>query len=53
MDATYIVRFRGVPAKFAEALDKMLRDDLAPYPERMSMESVTVEKQKAKKNAKS
>ena len=53
MNVTYIVRFRGVPSKSAASLDKMVRDDIAPYPERMSMDSATVEKQKEKKNGKS
>ena len=56
MDATYTVRFRGVPVKFAAALEVMLQDDIAGYPARMRMKSATVEKvveKKGKANAKS
>lgn len=42
MNATYIVTFKGFPEKLAHKLEKMLRDDIAGYPARMSMESATV-----------
>ena len=50
MNITYTVHFRGVPENFSEALDKMIRDDIAVYPDRMSIESA-VAKQVVKKNA--
>ena len=43
MNATFTVTFKGFPEKFAAALEKMLRDDIAGYPARMSMVSATVE----------
>ncbi len=53
MNINFTVRFRGFPASAAAALEKMLRDDIARYPDRLSMETATVEIEKAKKNAKS
>ena len=46
MNVSYTVRFRGIDEKQRVALDKMLRADIAFYPQRMSMESATVEEVK-------
>ena len=43
MNVKFVISFRGVPAKFREALEKMVADDVAAYPERMRMESATFE----------
>ena len=51
MNVSYTVTFKGFPEKFNAALEKMLRDDIAFYPKRMSMESATVEEQKSVKKA--
>ncbi len=42
MNITYTVRFRGVPEKYASALETMIQDDIGTYTARMSMESATV-----------
>jgi len=49
MNVSYIIIFKGIPGKFRAALDKMVRDDIAFYPKRMSMESATVVEQKSAK----
>lgn len=49
----FLVSFEGVPKKYEDALEKMLRDDIAGYPARLSMESAEVEKHKEKPNGKS
>ena len=49
MNVSYTVTFKGFPEKFGAALEKMLRDDIAFYPKRMSMESATVVEQKSAK----
>ncbi len=46
MNINYVVRFRGVPAKYVVALETMIHDDIAGYTNRISMESATVEKEK-------
>ena len=51
MNVSYTVIFKGFPEKFSAALEKMLRDDIATYPSRMSMERATVEEQKSVKKA--
>ena len=43
MDATYTVRFRGVPVKYLPALETMIQDDIGTYTDRMGMESATVQ----------
>lgn len=43
VNATFTVHFKGVPERFAVALEKMLHDDISGYPERMSMDSAAVE----------
>lgn len=49
MNVSYTVTFKGFPEKASAALEKMLRDDIAAYPSRMSMESATVEEVKGAK----
>ena len=51
MNVSYTVTFKGFPKKFSAALEKMLRDDIAFYPSRMSMESATVVEQKSAKKS--
>lgn len=46
MNVSYTVHFKGIHEKQRAALDKMLRADIAVYPERMSMDSATVEEVK-------
>ncbi len=56
MNITYTVRFRGVPEKYASALETMIQDDIGTYTARMSMESATVnivKPEKVEANAKS
>ena len=42
MNATFTVTFKGFSEKLADALEKMLRDDIAAYPDRVSMVSASV-----------
>ena len=42
MNATFTVTFTGFPDKFAARLERMLRDDIAGYPARLSMASASV-----------
>ena len=51
MNVSYTVIFKGFPEKFGAALEKMLRDDIAFYPKRMSMKSATVVEQKSAKKS--
>ena len=50
MNVSYTVSFRGIDEKQRVALNKMLRADIAFYPQRMSMESATVEEVKKAKS---
>ena len=43
MDISYQITFKGVSEKHAAHLDKMLRDDIAGYSARQSMDEVEVE----------
>ena len=43
MNVSYVIRFRGIAPTAKRKLDKMVRDDILPYPSRMSMDSATVE----------
>ena len=54
VNITYTLSFRGVPAKYADALETMIQDDIGTYTSRLSMESVNIVKEpkKAKVNAK-
>ena len=42
MNATFTVTFKGFHEKLAATVEKMLRDDIAAYPDRMSMDSASV-----------
>ena len=46
MNATFTVTFEGFPEKLADALEKMLRDDIAFYPNRVKMKSASVEQRR-------
>lgn len=43
MNITYTVKFNGVPEKMSSAVDKTLRELIAVFPQRISMESASVE----------
>ncbi len=54
MNATFTVTFKGLSEKVGvAAVEKMLRDDIAGYPDRVSMARATVTAPKGAKNAKS
>ena len=42
MNATFTVTFKGLSDVGYAALEKMLRDDIAGYPDRVSMASASV-----------
>ena len=42
MNATFTVTFKGLSEVGAAAVEKMLRDDIAGYPDRVSMASASV-----------
>ncbi len=49
MNATFTVTFKGLSEVGAAAVEKMLRDDIAGYPDRVSMERASVHGPEPKK----
>ncbi len=44
MNVEYIIRFKGIAPKAVDALDRMVQEELASYPGRLSMAGATVER---------